>query len=122
MTYAENARPLGESPATQPGPSAGRGRAGKIARLPLAIRQQLNQRLREGQPGREAIQWLTSSCCAAETSRPSGFCWHGRNSRSAARPGKTKLIRANPAQWRQIAPNCTYQKFEFKFDERPGRP
>jgi hypothetical protein len=33
-------------------------RNGKIARLPLGIRQQLNQRLHEGQKGRQIIQWL----------------------------------------------------------------
>jgi hypothetical protein len=47
--------------ATQPSPSglpAARSRNGKIARLPLAIRQQLNQRLQNGEPGRQLVQWL----------------------------------------------------------------
>jgi hypothetical protein len=35
-------------------------RTGKIARLPLAIRQKLNQRLQEGEPGRQLVQWLNS--------------------------------------------------------------
>jgi hypothetical protein len=39
---------------------AGRSRTGKIARLPLAIRQQLNQRLQNGEPARPLIQWLNS--------------------------------------------------------------
>jgi len=35
-------------------------RNGKIARLPLAIRQQLNQRLQDGQKGRQLVAWLNS--------------------------------------------------------------
>jgi hypothetical protein len=33
-------------------------RNGKIARLPLDLREQLNQRLRQGQKARQLIQWL----------------------------------------------------------------
>jgi hypothetical protein len=33
-------------------------RNGKIARLPQAIRQELNQRLQDGQKGRQLVQWL----------------------------------------------------------------
>jgi hypothetical protein len=33
-------------------------RNGKIARLPLAIRLQLNQRLQNGEVGADLIQWL----------------------------------------------------------------
>jgi hypothetical protein len=35
-------------------------RTGKIARLPLAIRQQLNQRLQDGQKARQIVEWLNS--------------------------------------------------------------
>jgi len=35
-------------------------RTGKIARLPLAIREELNQRLQDGQPGTELIEWLNT--------------------------------------------------------------
>lgn len=35
-------------------------RTGKIARLPRAIREQLNQRLRDGQSGKELVGWLNS--------------------------------------------------------------
>ena len=33
-------------------------RTGKIARLPLAIREQLNSRLNDGVPGQELVTWL----------------------------------------------------------------
>jgi len=35
-------------------------RRGKIARLPAEIRRQLNQRLRDGEPGASLVQWLNS--------------------------------------------------------------
>ncbi|MGA2174774.1 MAG: hypothetical protein ABSH38_07305 [Verrucomicrobiota bacterium] len=35
-------------------------RNGKIARLPLAIRDQLNQRLQDGEKGESLVQWLNS--------------------------------------------------------------
>jgi hypothetical protein len=38
--------------------SRSRSRTGKIARLPLAIRQQLNQRLQNGEQGKLLVQWL----------------------------------------------------------------
>jgi len=33
-------------------------RTGKIARLPLAIREELNQRLRENEPGAQILEWV----------------------------------------------------------------
>ena len=36
------------------------GQTGKIGRLPREIREQLNQRLRDGEPGRHLVQWLNS--------------------------------------------------------------
>lgn len=33
-------------------------RTGKIARLPLAIREELNQRLRENEPGGQILEWV----------------------------------------------------------------
>src|SRR6266446_3873145 len=33
-------------------------RNGKIARLPLAVRQELNRRLDEGEQGKELVAWL----------------------------------------------------------------
>ncbi len=38
--------------------STGATRKGKIARLPSAVREQLNERLREGESGRQLIAWL----------------------------------------------------------------
>lgn len=35
-------------------------RTGKIARLPLRIREELNQRLQDGEPGRKLVTWLNS--------------------------------------------------------------
>ena len=32
-------------------------RNGKIARLPLAIREQLNRRLQDGEPGTQLVEW-----------------------------------------------------------------
>jgi len=37
---------------------ANRGRVGKIARLPLAVRQELNRRMLDGEPGSKLIAWL----------------------------------------------------------------
>jgi hypothetical protein len=57
----ENIGPSDETQTPQPGPpglSASRRRTGKIARLPLAIRQQLNQRLQNGESGKALIPWL----------------------------------------------------------------
>lgn len=36
-------------------------RNGMIARLPVEIRQKLNQRLQDGENGREVIAWLNSN-------------------------------------------------------------
>jgi hypothetical protein len=36
-------------------------RNGKIARLPLALREELNRRLREGEGGRTLLAWLNAS-------------------------------------------------------------
>jgi len=35
-------------------------RNGKIARLPLAVREELNQRLQNGEPGNQLVEWLNS--------------------------------------------------------------
>ena len=35
-------------------------RVGKIARLPRLIREQLNRRLEDGEPGVEALAWLNA--------------------------------------------------------------
>ncbi len=36
------------------------GRNGKIARLPLAVREELNLRLRDGEEGVDLVVWLNS--------------------------------------------------------------
>ena len=54
----ENAGPTEETQTSPSGLPAGRSRTGKIARLPLAVRQELNQRLQDGQPGKRTIEWL----------------------------------------------------------------
>jgi hypothetical protein len=54
----ENAAPTDETQTSQPNLPAGRSRNGKIARLPLAIRRQLNQRLQNGERGGPLIEWL----------------------------------------------------------------
>src|SRR6202044_1603752 len=41
-----------------PGRPGGRGRTGKIARLPYAVRRELNQRMRDGEPGGPLADWL----------------------------------------------------------------
>ena len=38
-------------------------RTGKIARLPLEVRDQLNHRLRDGEPGKNLVLWLNSLPC-----------------------------------------------------------
>jgi hypothetical protein len=35
-------------------------RRGKIARLPQAVREQLNERLAEGEPGNQLVEWLNT--------------------------------------------------------------
>jgi hypothetical protein len=56
----ENTGPTDTTQASQTALPASRSRNGKIARLPLAIRQQLNQRLQNGEPGKDLIPWLNS--------------------------------------------------------------
>jgi len=36
-------------------------RNGKIARIPLEIREQLNCRLADGEPGNRLVEWLNSN-------------------------------------------------------------
>jgi len=48
----------GEAQMSEASLPGSRTRNGKIARLPLAIRWQLNQRLQDGQPGQQLVQWL----------------------------------------------------------------
>jgi hypothetical protein len=43
-----------------PGAPSGRRRTGKIARLPHAVREALNERLRDGLPCAEILSWLNS--------------------------------------------------------------
>jgi hypothetical protein len=57
-TVHSTAKTQSPQPASGPSPSGNRSRNGKIARLPLAIRQQLNQRLQNGEPGKQLVQWL----------------------------------------------------------------
>src|SRR5580700_10403956 len=47
-------------PATVPVKRSGRARRGKIARLPHAIREEINQRLLDGLPGVEILAWLNA--------------------------------------------------------------
>jgi hypothetical protein len=54
----ENAEPGDETQTTVPGLSGSHGRTGKIARLPLAVRKELNRRLRDGQAGGPLLDWL----------------------------------------------------------------
>jgi hypothetical protein len=48
----------GPTPPSGDAMPAGGGHTGKIDRLPAAIRLELNQRLRHGEPGKELVQWL----------------------------------------------------------------
>jgi hypothetical protein len=47
-------------PATVPARLSGRFLKGKIGRLPHAVRQALNQRLRDSQPSDQILPWLNS--------------------------------------------------------------
>jgi hypothetical protein len=47
-------------PAPAPAGRTGRARTGKIARLPHATREELNERLRDGLSGAEITAWLNS--------------------------------------------------------------
>jgi hypothetical protein len=58
MTMAENVDPIDDSQISESALPASRSRTGKIARLPLAVRRQLNQRLQDGQQGRQLVTWL----------------------------------------------------------------
>ena len=60
LTNDENTGPSGETPRSEPALRAGRGRTGKIARLPLSIRQELNRRLQDGEQGSLLVEWLNS--------------------------------------------------------------
>jgi hypothetical protein len=60
MNNADSAGPAAPTQPAGPGLPACRSRTGKIARLPLAIRQELNERLRDGQPGNQLVVWLNS--------------------------------------------------------------
>jgi len=53
-----NIGPTDETKISNSALPAGRSRVGKIARLPLAIRTELNQRLQNGEPGKPLLQWL----------------------------------------------------------------
>jgi len=63
-TTAENSQPTEPPPESDLSPStvtlATRCRTGKIARLPFELREQLNQRLLDGEPGKTLIAWLNS--------------------------------------------------------------
>jgi hypothetical protein len=50
--------PEGGTPCLNSNPPASRSRRGKIARLPVAIRRQLNLRLENGEPGASLLCWL----------------------------------------------------------------
>jgi hypothetical protein len=54
----ENIDPLEAAPTAFPVLQNSHGRTGKIARLPLALRRELNRRLRDGQPGGKLLEWL----------------------------------------------------------------
>jgi len=56
----KNAGPTGATQTAQPALPAGRSRNEKIARLPLAIRQELNQRLQNGEQDKLLVEWLNS--------------------------------------------------------------
>ena len=42
-------------------------RIGKIARLSQYLREQLNRRIEDGEPGRKLVEWLNSSASVRET-------------------------------------------------------
>jgi hypothetical protein len=54
----ENIELAGESRAAVAGLRSSHARTGKIARLPLAVRKELNQRMRDGQPGAKLLEWI----------------------------------------------------------------
>ena len=58
MKSADNVVAIEESPASDPNRRADYTGIGKIARLPVAIRHELNLRLMEGQEGKQLVAWL----------------------------------------------------------------
>ena len=54
----QNINPAEEAQTSARRRAGGRGRTGKIARLPYALRQQLNRRMRDGEPGAKLLEWL----------------------------------------------------------------
>jgi len=54
----DDAQPLPNTQTAVPGRPRGRARTGKIARLPYDIRKELNQRMRDGEPGGPLVDWL----------------------------------------------------------------
>jgi hypothetical protein len=48
------------TPESEAAPAAHRGRIGKIARLPKAIREELDRRLQDGEPHKQLADWLNS--------------------------------------------------------------
>ncbi len=65
-------------------------RNGKIARLPLAVRQQLNQRLQNGELARDLLSWLNRlpESRPRETAAHSPGPWRPSRVRPRRRPGK----------------------------------
>ena len=53
--------PNNETQTSAPRRPGGRGRTGKIARLPYDIRKELNQRMRDGEPGDKLAAWLNGN-------------------------------------------------------------
>jgi hypothetical protein len=54
----ENIGPIDATQSSQTGLPTGRSRTGKIVQLPLVFRQQLNQRLQNGERSRDLLLWL----------------------------------------------------------------
>jgi len=60
MQGTQNTSPIKEPQTPAAEAPGSRSRVGKIARLPLAIRQQLNQKLQDGHPAKPLLQWLNA--------------------------------------------------------------
>jgi integrase len=56
----ETIDPVDQTPTSAPARPPGRGRTGKIARLPYTVRRELNRRMRDGERGPSLIKWLHS--------------------------------------------------------------
>ena len=56
----ETIAPADDTPTSPPRRPGGRGRTGKIARLPYTVRRELNRRMRDGEPGPKLLEWLHS--------------------------------------------------------------